>query len=181
MLIGFHQVHIKAVHLKEKPYEWEFCQGRFSQKGNLQTHITSFHLKEKPHECDFCQERFSQKSSLQTHITVIHGPLHLKDKPHEREFCQEKFREGTSPRAHHCYPPEREASWVWVLPKYIFRERQSPKAQNCSPPERKASWVWIWKSIWQISHWWGFSLRWIAVMCLCRLPFSENLFWQNSH
>ena len=34
--------------LIEKPYECEFCQGIFSQKGNLQMHITAVHLKEKP-------------------------------------------------------------------------------------------------------------------------------------
>ena len=43
-----------------------------SQKGNLRTHITSFHLKEKPYECDFCQGIFSQKGNLQTHITAVH-------------------------------------------------------------------------------------------------------------
>ena len=33
----------------------------FSQKGSHQMHIMAIHLKEKPHECEMCQNRSSQK------------------------------------------------------------------------------------------------------------------------
>ena len=41
--------------------------------------------------------------------------------------------------------------------------------------------VFPWKSILAKSQSWGFFFRWTAMMCSWRLPFSENLFWQNSH
>ena len=68
-------LHTKAVHLREKPQECEFCQNIFSLKSSLQKHIAAFplslhikavHLKEKPQECEFCQNIFSCMS-LQQH------------------------------------------------------------------------------------------------------------------
>ena len=89
-------LHTKAVHLREKPQECEFCQNIFSLKSSLQKHIAAFplslhikavHLKEKPQECEFCQNIFSLKSSMQKHIAAF--PLSLdvnfQQTGHERE------------------------------------------------------------------------------------------------
>ena len=42
-------------------------------------------------------------------------------------------------KAHHSGPLQREATWVWNLPKEIFTEKHSQQAHHRSPPEREAS------------------------------------------
>ena len=55
-------LHIRPVHLQEKPHECEVCQERFSQKANLNHHINAVHLKEKPHEYEFVKKDFHRKA-----------------------------------------------------------------------------------------------------------------------
>ena len=91
---------------------WKHFLAKFAlMKGNLREHITANHLREKPHEWILPGKIFTERQSPNAH----HGNL-----PHECEICQNRSSQKGYLNSN---PPQREASWVWTLPKHIFTER----------------------------------------------------------
>ena len=60
--------------ISEKPYTCNFCEKRFTQKGNLDAHLKT-HTKEKPYPCPHprCEKKFSFKSSMLSHVKQNHN------------------------------------------------------------------------------------------------------------
>ena len=56
--------HIASIHEREKSFECDMCQSKFTLKGSLKVHITTVHEGDKPLKCDMCNSKFSQKGKL---------------------------------------------------------------------------------------------------------------------
>ncbi|KAF9649703.1 hypothetical protein BDM02DRAFT_1766142 [Thelephora ganbajun] len=63
--------HIKAVHLKIRPFKCIYCQRRFPSSSGLETH-TNTHTGETPYECPFCQRGFADRAGLHRHKVKEH-------------------------------------------------------------------------------------------------------------
>ena len=66
-------------HTKDKPYQCDLCQKKFSLMSSLTTHKRR-HTAEKPYECDVCEKKFFKKSNLTTHKRT-----HTGEKPYETD------------------------------------------------------------------------------------------------
>ena len=67
------EVHIQAVHLKERPHRCKHCLQTFSQKGHMINHILGAHEGVKPFKCD-CGSSFAAKKTLRDH-KATHKPI----------------------------------------------------------------------------------------------------------
>ncbi|GBP16746.1 Zinc finger protein 235 [Eumeta japonica] len=73
--------HMRALMVKDRPYQCELCQMRFTQSSSLNRHKkihTEEHkrallAKERPYQCGICFMRFTQKSSLGRHGKIHTG------------------------------------------------------------------------------------------------------------
>ncbi|XP_037781985.1 zinc finger protein 814-like [Penaeus monodon] len=77
---GHLEIH-KVMEMKEvRPYEWDTCGRRFTQKGNLLRH-SLLHANEKPfgcgicRKCQVCDKLFGQKGHLMIHKNVHAEPF----------------------------------------------------------------------------------------------------------
>ena len=66
-------VHVKSVHLKEKPFKCSLCDYCAATKGMLSKHVKVVHLKEKPFKCAQCDYCASLKSTLSRHFRAVHS------------------------------------------------------------------------------------------------------------
>lgn len=62
--------HLK-VHTKERPFQCDICEKKFTQKINLTVHYRS-HTGERPYKCKKCDKAFTQKGNLDTHVNKHH-------------------------------------------------------------------------------------------------------------
>ena len=88
--------HIKAVHLKIKPFKCEQCEIRCTSKGELVKHVKVVHLKIKPFKCQYCELRFSSKYGRTEHANSVHFRL----KPHVCEYCNARFARNSTKVRH---------------------------------------------------------------------------------
>ncbi|RWS17470.1 zinc finger protein 467-like protein [Leptotrombidium deliense] len=66
-------LHIRCVHLREKPHQCKICEKYFSTKTNLSQHIRAVHKKEKRFQCEEYKKWVFQKSNLEKHIRQMHS------------------------------------------------------------------------------------------------------------
>ena len=82
------------VHIRNKYFQCEVCEKKFSQKAHLKTHMLT-HTKAKSHECDICKKKFSRKCSL-----VEHFRIHLGEKPYGCAEYGMWFTHGSNRNTH---------------------------------------------------------------------------------
>ncbi|XP_001354918.2 zinc finger protein 782 [Drosophila pseudoobscura] len=63
------EAHIRAVHLKLKPFACKYCSECFASRKTLRHH-EYIHTGEKPYVCDVCGQRFRQQTCLKNHRKV---------------------------------------------------------------------------------------------------------------
>ena len=64
-------VRHKRTHAREKPYECDVCNKRFTQATYLVIH-KRIHTGEKPYECDVCNKEFQSSGNLLQHKVKVH-------------------------------------------------------------------------------------------------------------
>uniref|UniRef100_A0A1I8PGB2 C2H2-type domain-containing protein n=1 Tax=Stomoxys calcitrans TaxID=35570 RepID=A0A1I8PGB2_STOCA len=57
---------------KPKEFSCEICNKKYAEERRLNMHIKIVHLREKPYKCDLCHESFASSASLQKHIGQRH-------------------------------------------------------------------------------------------------------------
>lgn len=60
------EAHVKAVHMKLKPFECQYCSECFASKKTLRHH-EYIHTGEKPYVCDVCGQAYRQQTCLKNH------------------------------------------------------------------------------------------------------------------
>ncbi|XP_030378417.1 zinc finger protein 93 [Scaptodrosophila lebanonensis] len=60
------EAHIRAVHLKLKPYACKYCEESFASRKTLRHH-EYIHTGEKPYVCDICGQAYRQQTCLKNH------------------------------------------------------------------------------------------------------------------
>ena len=65
--------HVKTVHegKKGQSKECPFCHAYFQPK-YLKKHISTVHEKQKKYDCDICEAKFSDSSGISYHTASIH-------------------------------------------------------------------------------------------------------------
>lgn len=76
---------LDQIQIKDKPFNCEICDRKFSQKNHLTTHLR-IHARDKPFQCEVCDRKFTDKSNFTRHHLV-----HTGDRPFECEVCNKKF------------------------------------------------------------------------------------------
>ncbi|XP_034482118.1 zinc finger protein 470 [Drosophila innubila] len=69
------EAHIRAVHLKLKPFDCKYCSESFASRKTLRHH-EYIHTGEKPYVCQVCGQAFRQQTCLKNH-----GKVHDKLPP----------------------------------------------------------------------------------------------------
>ena len=100
------KIHIRIVHLEEKKFHCEICNGKsFKQSQELKSHVKKIHPKEygefqKPREkaeCPICKEKID-KTYLKKHVRTIHEGK--RDHIYKCEHCGKEYVEKKCLRAH---------------------------------------------------------------------------------
>lgn len=60
------EAHVKAVHMKLKPFECQYCSECFASRKTLRHH-EYIHTGEKPYVCDVCGQAYRQQTCLKNH------------------------------------------------------------------------------------------------------------------
>lgn len=76
------EAHIRAVHLKLKPFDCKYCSESFASRKTLRHH-EYIHTGEKPYVCDVCGQAFRQQTCLKT---MARSMISCLVPPSEAEF-----------------------------------------------------------------------------------------------
>ncbi|GLV38931.1 crooked legs [Carabus blaptoides fortunei] len=69
-----YEVHVKAIHQGQKPFQCEKCDKTFAYQASLKGHMTSHEQKtEKGYACDICDKVFNHPSSVVYHKEAEHN------------------------------------------------------------------------------------------------------------
>lgn len=71
--------HIKAVHMKYRPFSCDLCDYRTNERRNLNRHLLSMHNRVVPAasyvKCEHCRGQFVSRRYLRMHITMKHADV----------------------------------------------------------------------------------------------------------
>ncbi|XP_043683100.1 uncharacterized protein LOC122636191 isoform X1 [Vespula pensylvanica] len=79
------QKHEDTVHKKDKPYQCNICNKRFSYKQGLERH-EMMHNEDKTFVCEYCKEAFRTSTKLARHLTT-----HAGHRPYLCKLCPRTF------------------------------------------------------------------------------------------
>ncbi|XP_063696252.1 zinc finger protein 90-like [Culicoides brevitarsis] len=79
------KVHMNLKHLDKKPFECDFCGGRYVTKDSLKAHMVK-HQSERNEECFVCGAKFKSKLSLYKH-RIVHETKYVFC-----SICNAKFK-----------------------------------------------------------------------------------------
>lgn len=83
--------HVRAVHLKEKPFACSICHRCFAERSNLKKHVIARHGGPREHRCKQCPKTFSFSDGLRRHVNNTHLGL----RPHKCNKCSSAFKQRT--------------------------------------------------------------------------------------
>lgn len=66
-------LHMRSVHLKERPYECSVCSMGFFIKRHMLGHYMATHTNERKFKCDVCGKAYATQNSLRKHMKKNHG------------------------------------------------------------------------------------------------------------
>ena len=84
---GWLKKHFASVHEGNNPFKCKVCNGKFSQKSNLNQRVTFVHEGIKSFKCEVCDYTFSRKGDLKHHFSSVHEG----NKLFKCEVCDYKF------------------------------------------------------------------------------------------
>ncbi|XP_013134186.1 PREDICTED: gastrula zinc finger protein XlCGF26.1-like isoform X7 [Papilio polytes] len=66
-------LHMRSVHLKERPYECSECNMGFFIKRHMMGHYLATHTNERKFKCDVCGKAYATQNSKRKHMKKNHG------------------------------------------------------------------------------------------------------------
>lgn len=66
-------LHMRGVHLKERPYECSVCSMGFFIKRHMLGHYMATHTNERKYKCDICGKAYATQNSKGKHMKKNHG------------------------------------------------------------------------------------------------------------
>ena len=81
-------MHIQIVHEKNKPFNCEICEFRFSKESKLKSHVDTVHKGKKPFHCHQCDYSCTTKSRFNSHISKVHDGI---VQAFQCEYCDKKI------------------------------------------------------------------------------------------
>ncbi|XP_059056422.1 zinc finger protein 91-like isoform X13 [Achroia grisella] len=66
-------LHMRGVHLKERPYECSVCSMGFFIKRHMLGHYMATHTNERKYKCDVCGKAYATQNSKGKHMKKNHG------------------------------------------------------------------------------------------------------------
>merc|ERR1712059_161663 len=87
-------IHIKSVHLQEKPFQCPQCEKAFACQNYLTEH-RKIHSSDNRFRCSLCERNFSSNKVLKRHFRV-----HTGEKPFKCEYCEKRFAAASNLSEH---------------------------------------------------------------------------------
>ena len=90
----YQQSSQKRILKREKNFECDQCEKKFTQSGNLTKH-KRIHIGERPFKCDQCKYKCTRSDAL-----TVHKRIHTGEKPYECNQCEKKFSDPRTLKKH---------------------------------------------------------------------------------
>ena len=90
----YQQSSQKRILKREKNFECDQCEKKFTQSGNLTKH-KRIHIGERPFKCDQCKYKCTRSDAL-----TVHKRIHTGEKPYECGICEFKCSTSTNLTVH---------------------------------------------------------------------------------
>eukprot|EP00092_Neocalanus_flemingeri_P030771 GFUD01033420.1.p1 GENE.GFUD01033420.1~~GFUD01033420.1.p1 ORF type:complete len:904 (+),score=181.26 GFUD01033420.1:107-2713(+) len=87
-------IHLKSVHLNEKPFQCPVCEKAFACQNYLTEH-RKIHFCMDRFRCSLCDKTFSSNKVLKRHFRI-----HTGEKPFKCEYCEKRFAAASNLSEH---------------------------------------------------------------------------------